>query len=361
MLNYNFIRASAFTLIILLIFSVSVYDPSVYAKMQVMEDDHLAQIEGEAGVTLGLNLTVRSVANNISISNGTGAGMNDAINLGLPTSTSGSVFIGDGADPSLNFSVSTNIISDIGSSGGRTWLSTSGVMLPSSANGIGVKINQLNAKVDGTIYNLGPNCLSAPFNYPSLLITGIFMGQDVTSVGGIALTGIGTNGPTTLTGTSPMYTRIGAHDGSAGKRAGVSFYSEMATYIDHLRWDWGEGGYPDDQLNISGIYLYGYADTDIGANEELAPKSAGNDKWGTTVTGNMKIGHNGTAVDYATIDVGSNGSPSGTILRLSIPNSGNMRIKNFKMGSDDFGSIASEGQNFTRLIITVRNLNASGY
>ena len=341
MLNYNFIRASAFTLIILLIFSVSVYDPSVYAKMQVMEDDHLAQIEGEAGVTLGLNLTVRSVANNISISNGTGAGMNDAINLGLPTSTSGSVFIGDGADPSLNFSVSTNIISDIGTSGGRTWLSTSGVMLPSSANGIGVKINQLNAKVDGTIYNLGPNLTSGS---PSLLITGIFMGRDVTQVGATAIT-------PTLTGTSPMYTRIGVHDGSAGKKAGVSFYSETATYIRHLRWDWGEGGYADDQLNISGIYLYGYADTDIGMD---------NNNWGTTMTGNMKIGHNGTAVDYATIDVGSNGSPSGTILRLSMPNSGNMRIKNFTMGSDNFGSIASEGQNFTRLIITVRNLQLHG-
>lgn len=328
MLNYNFIRDSAFTLIILLIFSVSVYDPSVYAKMQVMEDDHLAQIEGEAGVTLGLNLTVRSVANSISITNASG----DAINLGLPTSTSGSVFIGDGADPSQPFSVSTDIISDIGSdSSGRTWLSTSGVMLPSSANGIGVMINNLSATIDGTTRNLG-----------ALAIAGIYMGRDVTQVGTTTIN-------PTLTGTSPMYTQIGVHDGSAGKKAGVSFYSETATYINSLYWAVGTDG---SFFNLFGIYLYGYVDSNIGAT---------NNKWGTTVTGNMKIGHNGTAVDYATIDVGSNGSPSGTILRLSMPNSGNMRIKQFTMNNNNFGPIANEGQNFTRLIITVRNLNASGY
>ena len=48
---------------------MSVYDSPVYAKMKAMDEDALWQVEGQEGITLGLNLTVSTVVTGFSFGN----------------------------------------------------------------------------------------------------------------------------------------------------------------------------------------------------------------------------------------------------------------------------------------------------
>jgi hypothetical protein len=315
MLKYNFIRIIAFISVILLFFSVSVYDPSVYAKTQIMEDGYLAQIDGESGVTIGLDLNVRSVATNVIISNTDGESI-----------TLNNLNIGNGAGG--NFHVSTNIITDIGTAGGRTWLSTDGLSLPSSAEGICVTATDITV-VGTATQHLG-----------DLAIKGIFMGRDVTTVNGAAIY-------PTLTGTSPSYTLMSAHSSGTG----IDIYSSQATYVDNLTWTINTAASSTSTFALSGIYLYG-------ASTSIADGDPAN--WGATLTGNAIIGSNGTGYDYASIDVGSNGSANGTILRLSLPQHSSMRIRNIYLGGTSFRGTATDNLSMYRLNITVRNVYDHG-
>jgi hypothetical protein len=325
MLRHKLIRVNAFILIILLLFSVSAYDTSVYAKMQLMEDDSLAQIDAETGVTLNLNLTVRSAAYSVFIANG--STFNDSINFGLVGASSNSVFIGDGTGTG-SFNVSTDVEIDVGSLSGQTYQRqriTSG--LPSSSAGIGILINDLNANVNGVNRWLG-----------NLQMTGIFIGQNVSAVNGVNIT-------PALAGASGMETRMKAHSSGTG----IDMWMSQAQYIDRFAWNVDSSG--ARVFSVSGIYMYA-ANTTIPSG---TPSS-----WGT-LTGNYQVGYNGTSLDYAQIDIGSNGSANGTILRISAPQYGSQRIRSIALPGLDFGPSANDNQQLMRFILTIRNLNSSGY
>jgi hypothetical protein len=340
MLNQNFIRVYVFILIIFLLFSVSVYDPSVYAKMKVIEDDDLAQIEASTGITIGLNMTVRSVANSISINNG----INDSINFGTVSGSSPNVFIGLGTDPTQNVSIVGNFDQDVGTLGGVTYLRqrfTEGIPGVAGSNaGLGIKINDFNANIDGTTRWLG-----------NLQIRGIYMGVNVTSTS----TPYGTNVTSALLpGTLGMETWIRPH----ASHTGIEFWQSQALYIHDLTWTLNSGG---SAVVVSGIYMYG-ANATIPSGDPTG--------WGA-LTGVSQIGHNGTSRDWAQIDIGSNGSTNGTILRISMPQYGSMRIKNITLpnnninspvpnSSNNFGPNCSDNMQINRLLLTIRNLGVYG-
>ncbi len=331
MFNYNFLRVNAFILIMLLLFSVSVYDPSVYAKMQVIEDDDLAQIEAQTGITINLNMTVNSVANNIIISDGT-----DSIYFGTPGASSPNVFIGLGTNPAQPVSVVTNIDQDVGVLNGLVYLRqrfVNGLPGDGGSNaGIGILINNIGANIKGQTVSLG-----------NLLINGIYMGVNaITSTS----TPYGSNVVANLiTGTTGMETYITPH---ASGGTGFSFWSRQSAYINNLTWTVGTSTSP---FSVSGIYMYG-------ANTTIADGNPAN--WGT-LTGYSQVGNNGTSSDFAQVDIGSNGSANGTVLRLYLTATGSTRIASISLGGQNFGPSATDNMNLSRLILTIRNLNASGY
>jgi hypothetical protein len=303
----NNIRVITFISIFLLFFAVSVYGPSVYAKMKVMEDDYLSQIEGEAGVTMGLNVTVRVVADTLKISNDAGEYI-QSIGFGIDNGSGG------------NLTINSSTTQDVGTSGTRTWLK----MTSPTIENMRVYASGLTVSSSTGTYGVG-----------DLSITGIYMGSNVTTVT-----------PNYIMGSTP-YFRIGAHDGSAGKgSAGFDIYSEQAMYINDLTWTYATG----KTVNVSGIYMYA-ANTNI---------PSGTPSGWVTLTGDMIMGSNGSGEDLARVDVGSNTS-NGTILRISMPTYGSTRIRSFTMNGQNFGCIASDNTRLYTLNLTLRNLNSAGY
>lgn len=332
-----FIRIFAFVSIILLFFSVSEYYPSVYAKMQVMKDDDLSQIDGEAGVTLGLNMSARFVANSITLSNNYGT-TPDYISLGNSEATGNFVYIANGTGYSTPFEISTNVISDVGTNSSGTWLYTQGMVMPSSSAGIGVFVNSIIVNADGDRDDIG-----------NLAITGIYLGRDVLASLQSAQGGINAGNITYTAGTSFM--RISSR--AAGTGTGIRLYASNGGYIDKVMYSASAGS----NVTVSGIYMFS-------AQQSIASGSP--NAWSsTTLTGNMLIGHNGTAEDDATIDIGNNGGATiggnGVIMRLSLPNFGSLRVKNFAINGASLGPIAADYQVMTTLRVTIRNLNSSGY
>lgn len=309
MLNNNFIRVITFISIILLFFAVSVHDPSVYAKIQAMEDDSLAQINGEAGVTLSLNLTVSSVATSVSLGNSSGQYIEF---IGDGGTTANALIIGNSATLHDGFGVSTNVTFDVGTSGGQTWLSINGLTLPSStANGINVYANNLTIVDGSTITGLG-----------NLAITGIVLGQGVT-----------VSGAPSLSGVSPVAMNITGHSG------GVTMNASMAAYVKSLTWQLNTSG---TTASFSNIYVYA-------ANNDL--EGTTQDSWTTPRTGNAAMS--------MTMDIGSNGSANGTILAINESMSASIRVGNVNMGGTNFGPIEMNGMSVSRCLITIRHLNAN--
>gem|GEM_PF-2413559 len=330
MLRYN-IKVVAFISVFLLFFAVSVYGPSVYAKMKVMEDDYLSQVEGEAGVSMDLNVTVRVVADTLKISNEAG----DYIQSSVFTIDNGS---------GGNISVTGSANTDVGTSAGRTWLY---MTTPTITN---MRVYAPNLTVSSIYYartysngSMTANTASGTLadNLGSLSISGIYMGTSVTGIT-----------PNYTMGGTP-FVRIGSHSGSTG----IDIYSEQAMYIDNLTWTYGTG--TSALVSVSGIYMYAANDTydKTGATSMLLNNAS---TWDTPY-GNMIIGGNNVdSVSYATIDVGSN-TTNGTILKISAPMSGNQRVRSFTMNGFSFGPFISDNMNLYTLKLTIRNLNSAGY
>jgi hypothetical protein len=332
MLRYN-IKVVAFVSVFLLFFAVSVYGPSVYAKMKMMEDDYLSQVEGEAGVSMDLNVTVRVVANTLKISNDAG----DYIQSSVFTIDNGS---------GGNISVTGSSNTDVGTSGTRTWLyMTSPAITDMRVYAPNLTVSSIyyaRTFTNGTMTaNVDSGTLSD--NLGSLSITGINMGRSVTGIT-----------PNYTMGGTP-FVRIGAHSGSTG----IDIYSEQATHIKGLTWTYGTGA--TAAVSLSGIYMYA-ANTalDIPVGAANAFRLTNPATWDTPY-GNMIIGGNNVdAISYATIDVGSN-TTNGAILKISAPMTGNQRVGNFTMNGFSFGPFISDNINLYTLKLTVRNLNSAGY
>ncbi|MGD0277811.1 MAG: hypothetical protein ABSC11_00740 [Smithella sp.] len=310
MLNNNFIRVITFISIILLFFAVSVYDPSVYAKIQAIEDDSLAQINGESGVTLSLNLTVSSVATSVSLGNSIGQYIEF---VGDGGTTANALIIGNSTTLHDGFGVSTNVIMNVGTSGGQTWLSINGLALPSTAGGINIYADNL------TIVNPVQGNLPAIGN---IAITGIVLGQGVT-----------VTGASTLSGVSPVAMNITGHSG------GVTMNASLAAYVKSLTWYLNTSG---TTMSLSNIYVYA-------ANDDLAGTTQ--NSWTSPLVGNAAMS--------MTMDIGSNGSANGTILAINAPMSASMRVGNLNMGGTDFGPLEMNGMSVTRCLVTIRHLNAN--
>jgi hypothetical protein len=321
--SYNFVRIITFISIILLFFGVSVYDSSVYAKMKAMDEDSLSQIEGQEGITLGLNLTVNTVVTGFSFGNDLTSALAQSVNVGTLT-------IGDGAGG--GFGINTNLTIDIGTNttDNTTWLYLSGLVLPSTDTGICISANDLSVTVNSNTWTLG-----------NIDITGLYMGRSLTTIT-----------PNYIAGDAPWLSLSGSTSGGGG----IAFYAGMGLYINNVKF-----AYATDSMNISGIYIYG-------ANPNVA--SGPPASW-PALTGNMQIGGvfktydvhgnvNGTLYNAgpATFDVGSNsGSSSGTEISFNLPMALSIRVKDFQMDSThDFGPMALDNLIIYQNKITFRNL-----
>jgi hypothetical protein len=228
-------------------------------------------------------------------------------------------------------SLQTMLSWDLGSSATKTWILGSNMMFPGSAYpGARVLITTPNVvNSAGTTFSLGNH----------ILINGIAVGQDVTSVTPQLdtqwLDPDGT-GPGQIFQTS---WQILSSEGSDAR--GIESYGEIAAYIDKIQWDFGEGGYADDQVNINGLYIYGMM-------QQTANQSPGT--WGTR-TGAAKLGgvypyNDATTAGivgeteqlYCSADVGSDATNSRP--RLNFPTAGSVRMREFVFGSRNFGVIA---------------------
>lgn len=317
MKKYNFIIVITFVSILALVFAQSVYDTSVHAKMQSMEDDHLADVDA-AALDMDMNLTVRTVSGLVRWKDNNTPG---AIQFGSVTMDNSA------GDP---IRIQTMLSWDLGSTSTKTWILGSNMMFPGSAYpGARVIITNPNVVSSaGTTFSLGNH----------ILINGIAVGQDVTSVTPqLDTQWLDPDG----TGSAPAFQtawQILSSEGSDMR--GIESYGEIAAYINKIQWDFGEGGFADDQINVNGLYIYGMM-------QQSTPEAT--NTW-TTRTGAAKLGGvypyynvtTGTIVGqteqyYCSADVGSDGTNSRP--RLNFPTAGSVRAREFVFGSRNFGPI----------------------
>ena len=290
MLKDNFKKIITLISIFLLFFASLAHDNFVYAKMKAIDDDDLADIQGAQGVTVGLNLTVGSVSGvntGLKLSDENGAYIN------LPYFT-----IGNGSGG--NFGINTNITVDVGTNSGRTWVYMRGIVLPSTAGGIGISSNgvDINGQVIGNV-----------------AATGLYLGQSVASAG-------------YTVGYVP-WVRLGGHTGSQG----IEGYSEMGMYLDKVVYT----ASPASNLTVSGMYI-------------------GSAAAGYT-TGDALIGLNVTSPGVSAanpfgIDVGTNGT---TMVRLSLPMAASIHIDNFYLNGNNWGAIDLDNVIIYRNWVSIRN------
>ncbi|MFA5323932.1 MAG: hypothetical protein WC373_14770, partial [Smithella sp.] len=230
MKKYNFIRVITFISVLLLFFAQSVYDPSVHAKMQKIEDESLSEISGESLYT-GFNWTVRAVASN-GLSIGDGTTSPDSINIGY-------LEIGQGNTMGGNFSLNTTMRWDIGSSGGQVWHLGGGFVFPSNPDGLGVFMsNNIWVRINnGTPVTIG--------YYAQLL--GLYVGQNVTSAAPALYPFVGSSYD------SP-WILISNH---GGDNAGFKFYGEVGAYLKNLVYAWNNNPSTSTSVITSGVYVYG--------------------------------------------------------------------------------------------------------
>lgn len=334
MKKYNFIRVITFISVLLLIFAQSVYDPSVHAKMQKIEDESLSDISGESLYT-GFNWTVRAVATN-GLSIGDGTTNPDSINIGA-------LEIGQGNTMGGNFSINTTVRWDIGSSGGQVWHLGGGFVFPSNPDGLGVfAYNNIWVRIDnGTPVTIG--------YYAQLL--GLYVGRELTNITPNYLPYAGSSY------TSP-WVIISNH---GGENAGFKFFGEVGAYLQDLVYVWNTNASTSTAVIADGVYVYGLM------NETISnPTSPGS--W-TSRNGMMKIGGTfptyntggsivGTLERYGTVDVGTSGGK--TVLSLNLPMAGSIRIKNVSFGTGsgtlNWGPIALDDIIFYTNRVNIRDL-----
>ena len=293
MLKDNFKKIITFISIFLLFFASSAHDNFVYAKMKAIDDNDLAEIQGAQGVTVGLNLTVGTVS---------------GVNTSLTLSDEGGAYIslpwftiGNGSGG--NFGINTNMTVDVGTNSGRTWVYMNGIVLPSTAGGIGISSNgvDINGQVIGNV-----------------AATGLYLGQSVASAG--------------YTLGNVPWVRLGTHSGSQGFEG----YSEMGAYLDKVVFTASTAS----NLTISGLYVgsaasYASGDASIGINVTSPGVSAAN-----------PFG----------IDVGTNGT---TMVRLSLPMAASIHINDILMtgngNSTHWGAIDLDNVIFYRQWVSIRN------
>jgi hypothetical protein len=328
LLSYDFVRIVTFISLLLQFFAVSVYDSPVYAKMKSMDEDSLSQVEGQEGITVGLNLTVSTVVTGFSFGNDLTSALAQSINVGTLT-------VGNGAGE--GFGINTDVTIDVGTNttDSTTWLYLSGLVLPSNDSGICISANDVSITAISSITGN-----STTWTLGNIDITGLYMGRSLTTVT-----------PNYIAGDAPWLSLSGSPSGGGG----VVFYAGLGLYINNIKF-----AYTTDSMNLSGIYMYG-------ASPNVA---SGNPASWPVLTGNMQIGgvfntydiHGNVTGTYnagpATFDVGSNSnSATGTEVSFNLPMALSIRVKDFQMDSThDFGPMALDNLIIYRSTVTFRNL-----
>jgi hypothetical protein len=318
MTKHNFIRVIILIAVLLLFFSQSVYDPSVYAKMQMMEDDNLSDVTAES-LMLEINSTVRAYASDFMINNQEGDYLR-----------TGEISLG-GSNGSQYTRLMSNQLADVGSVVQQTWILLGNLDFPyvSGGNTLGLYVSDLSfvghvysggTRVqDTTLYHLG-NVEITNFNY----------GHNVTGVT-----------PELNQGDPPfvMY--------SANETNGLEIRSEVGFYIGRIKYAYNTAS----ALTVSGIYIYqGYGNDLANGNPDLwtspiVGKARLGGDFPTYNTGGTNIaGANVTTMDA--INIGSSGGSS--YIFMNFPVHGSLRIKNITMGTTTFGPAAIDDAVFYR-------------
>jgi hypothetical protein len=308
--------------VLLLLFSQSVYDPSVYAKMQKVDDENLSDVTGEA-LMLDLNVTASAFASDMSINNAEG----DYLHFG-PTSIGGDLGVG-------NTRFYSSQLADIGSVPGQTWILLGNLEFPAgnfaSGNTLGLSIGNLSyighyyngtTRVrDNTLYSIG-----------NVTISGFHYGHNVYGI------------TPWLNCGSPPYIMYSANDDN-----GLEINGQFGGYINQIRLNWND---VMSSFTATGIYLY----YDGQSNDIATGLPTG---WSTVLNGKMLMGDvmQGFNTDgslnaaknrtvMAAINIGTSGNKS--IIFMDLPMHGTIRIRNVNMGGFNMGPIAIDDVLFYR-------------
>lgn len=323
MTKHNFIKVIAFIIFFLLCWAPASQDPVLYARMQTLEDEALDGVEAD-GVFVDFNITVRSVANQgVRIDNGEAS--SDYIDMAY-------VEIGNGVAGG-NFGLASTMAWDVGSGSGQTWLLGGNIYLPTSAAGIGVIANAISYRIDGGASQVLGN----------LVASGLYLGQNVLA---------GTNSDLLPGGTPWLLI-------SSSPTTGIQFEMELAAYLEQARLNYSTTG-AGNYVALNGWYVFGMTNT---------PASGTPGTWGN-LTGNAKLGGKGfqtwnangtisaTTVDtVSTMNIGSNGTGDNcSRIKLDIPLTLSIRIREFYLHSKSFGPMAVDGFVMYRNSVTFYSL-----
>ncbi len=363
MRKYNLIKVIALISILTFFFAQSAYDPSVHAKMQSIDDEGLSEINAKALDIDFTNFTVRAVVNDLfrlKDSQGYNASVSryssydsihiDKLEIGNSTYTSGVM------GP---VNMSTTMSWDIGSTATQTWLLGTNITFPAPGTGMSAVASNVYLGVNGTATTDGTRLFIAN----RLMIANVTVGQAMPSL----TPALSPNWQSPLS--APWI--IISSEGAVGGR-GLEFYGEVAGYIEQIRLDWRTTAPVDaTSLRANGLYIYGLMNDmpDTGGSASNALASG----W-TTRTGAFKLGgryptysvttgaDQGSANSvfmYCSIDVGTRTTSVGLSsgVRLNLPFAGSIRLKNFHMGTQDFGPFALDDIVFYRSEVVFRDLN----
>lgn len=305
----SYLRFIAVALIFVLILTPAVNDPVVDAKvMKALDDEELSSVQGEAGLTIGLNITARSTATSLVLGDGTATP--DIVNVP-------NLYLYGSGSTSLGCNVATNLIMDFGTSAGRSYANLSGIALPKAADNYGLSLSATNINVaidNGTVRTIG-----------NLDISNAFLGRTVTQVGGTAIT-------PGLANVADGWLRLGPH-ASGGGLEGVG---QLALYIDSIFLNVGNctGA---NCVKINGLYLFG-------ATQNSNSLSTTPSAWSSVMNGNALLGghfptyningsvRTGVYVDtLANINIGTSGS--NTILSINLPMAATIKARDFNLGA----------------------------
>lgn len=144
----------------------------------------------------------------------------------------------------------------------------------------------------------------------------------------------------------PSLQRYGAHaDGTSG----VDFDYSTSVYAQALRYTYNSKTLPET-LTLTGIHLVGWADV-LGKNG-TGDNPADPNTWAFTGANNVfRIGNIDTG-NPATIDVGTTDAGI-TSLVLNLPFQGTLRVENVTFGGNNFGPIAIDGINVHHLNVKI--------
>lgn len=330
MKKYNFVKVITFISILILFSAQSVYDPSVHARMNKIEDESLDDIDA-AALDLDMILTVRSV-----VTSGLSFKQNEtatasSINIGYMEIGNANLVAGS------SFQTNTSMAWDIGNPASltQTWLRGGNVFFPVIDPGMGVNMTNV-------FLVRGSTASTLPIG--NVTIKGIVNGQNIVG---------GTPNLDPFVGssfTSPWV--IISSLNNATDKQGLKFYGEQTGYINEIALNWRVAGANNATAVIArGLYIYGMMNETSGFSTPTTwPKRQGMMKMGGSyptynVTTGSPTGASGTV--FTDIEVGTSGAGKySSKVFVNLPFSGSIRIKDVNFGTANWGPFCIDDASF---------------